>query len=90
MTDVLYKVTDNLETTFTGLGLGDGTFAPVGRFAIGFVLGAGIMEVVRPSVAYNGLQRRPWAVTSPSDPAGTFLPWWGPGIVGGILFGVFI
>ena len=83
-------LTDNLEHTFYGLGLGDGTFAPIGRGAVGFLVGSAAMEVFRPSVAYNGLQRRPWAITSPSDPAGTYMPWWAPGVITGILFGVFI
>lgn len=90
MTEVLYKVTDNLETTFSGLGLGDGTFAPIGRFAFGFFVASVAMEAVRPAVAYNGDKRRPWAITSPQDPAQTYLPWWLPGVGTGILFSVFV
>jgi len=91
MAETIVKLTDNLEQTFDGLGLGSGPLAPVARAGVGFVLGTAIYGFFRPSVSYmpNG-EYRPWAITSPNAPNPTLFPWWGPGAITAVLFGAFV
>ncbi len=90
MTDSLVAGVEKIEGAFSGLGLGDGAFAPVARMGAGFVVGSLVMEAVRPSFAYTNGARRPWAVTNPSEAGRTLFPWWVPGLITGVAFGVFI
>lgn len=86
MTEVLVTATDKLEGFFDSLGLMRGTFAPVGRAAIGFAGGTIVAEAIRPEVSYNpDGTRRPWAITHPDAENPTYLPWW----VWGSLTGLF-
>jgi len=92
MAETLVKLTDNLETTFTGLGLGDGPFAPVARFGAGFIMGTVIYGFFSPRLSYNADgTKRPWAILDNNPQSGgTYFPWWAPGVGLGTLFGAFI
>ncbi len=91
MAEALVQLTDNLEQTFDGIGLGSGPLAPVARAGVGFVLGTSVYGFFRPSLSYmpNG-EYRPWAVTDPDSPNRTLFPWWTPGALLGLAFGAFV
>lgn len=90
MTDTLIAGVERVEEAFSGLGLGDGTFAPLARATAGFVVGGFLMEAVRPDFAYTNGARRPWAITDPGSKDKTYIPWWSVGAGLAVAWGLFI
>jgi hypothetical protein len=88
--EFLVSLTTKFENIFLALGAGEGFFAPLLRSGIGFLIGVVVMEALRPSIAYSQMGRRPWAVTNPNSEDATFFPWWLPGAILAILFGLFV
>lgn len=87
-----FPLVGKIETAFDSIGLMRGPIAPIGRAAVGFAVGTGIMYTL------NGMHMAPWAFDEYGnrrpwkydDPEGTACPWWVPGAGLGLLFGVFI
>lgn len=85
MTDALITATDKVEGVFDAMGLMQGTFAPVGRGAVGFAFGTWAAEAIRPEVSYNpNGTRRPWVLTTPDAENPTYIPWWTWGALTGL------
>lgn len=75
------------ESFFDSIGLMRGSYAPVGRAAVGGGLGALIMFAVRPSFAFNADgSPKPWG----SGKGGTSIPWFTLPIALAIFSGIFV
>jgi hypothetical protein len=89
---------DNAEKFFDALGLGQGTFAPYGRFAFGFLATAGLQKLAGQAGyagwAYEHGQARPWArapgLLDESAGTPTEVPWFLIPFAVGTVCGVFI
>jgi hypothetical protein len=88
-----FPLMGKIENAFDAVGLMRGSLAPLGRAAVGFAVGTGVVY------ALNGVHmapfafdeygmRRPWIYDDPEN--GTSFTWWMPGLGVAILFGMFI
>lgn len=86
-----YPVITQIEGVFDSMGLMTGTMAPVWRASLGFALGTGLVYAVRPGFMFheNG-SPRPWKYVSNQPGVSTSIPWWLPGSLLAIAFGVFV
>lgn len=71
--------------TLAALGLG----SPIARVIAGFILGSGLTWLFQPAWAFDSNGPRPVKLDK-DDPRGTYMPWYGPGIILALLFGVFL
>ncbi len=94
------------EDFFSAVGLGSGPFAPVGRFAFGFAVTAGIQKLAGHRYApwaYDANEEaRPWKYMpggyTPVDDSGdsdassaaTSFPWWAAPTIVGTVCGAFV
>lgn len=82
-------VIDPFESVLDSMGLMEGQLAPAKRTLLGASLGAGLVFLVKPSIAFDGEgMLRPWSMTSDA-PNATSVPWWmfaaGPAFILGVL-----
>jgi len=71
------------ERFYDSVGLMRGTWSPVGRMALGFAIGSGLMWAIRPSCSF-GPDGEPLPVEE------TSLPWWALPSVLAVYSGVFV
>jgi hypothetical protein len=76
-----------LESLMANIGLG----TPVSRFMFGVGIGEALTFFLKPEFAFVRDKMRPWKLVTkdPKDEA-TWVPWWMPGILTGIVLSVFI
>ncbi len=89
-----FQLIGKVEKAFDSVGIMRGAFAPLGRAAVGFAVGTGVMY------ALNGLHLAPFAFDESGNPRpwkyqqnsenATSVPWWMPGLALGAAFGLFI
>ncbi len=75
---------EQLTETLATFGLG----SPVTRVVMGFLVGSGLTYLFQPRWAFDAAGARPFSLTD-DDPRSTKFPWYGPGILFALLFGVF-
>jgi len=74
-----------LAQTMSDFGLGQ----PWVRVIVGFAVGTGLSFLFQPNFAFDDQGMRPFSLLSSNDPRATFMPWYGPGVIFALLFGVF-
>lgn len=84
-TDPMSTPMNAAEHFFDALGLMRGDFAPVGRAAVGFGIGAAVIWAARPSFAFG-----PDGSALPWGKGGTSLPWYTLPAAFGIFCGLFV
>lgn len=68
------------------IGLG----SPTARVMVGFIIGSGLSWLFHSSAMFDENGQRPFALISSDSTRATYIPWFFPGIVLAILFGIFI
>jgi len=80
-----------IERAFDGLGMMQGSLAPIKRAAFGAGLGYIIGEAIRPSWSHTSSgAHRPWLYLSGDNASGTLLPWWTLPVAGAFVCAVLI
>lgn len=72
-------------TFFSDVGLG----SPVTRVLVGFGFGTLLTFLLQANFAFDAEGIRPLKFLEPDNPRATLMPWYGPGVVMALLFGVF-
>ena len=67
-----------------------GGSSPLGRSAIGAVLGGVIVFGLKPKIMFKDGKPLPWSWTDPGDPLSTPFPWWMGVILPAVILGVFL
>jgi len=85
-------VIDPMERIFDSMGMMEGSLAPMKRAAVGVALGYAIAYGTHPAVAFDEktFKPRPWLVTNPEAPDGTWVPAWLIVITPALIFSVAI
>lgn len=79
-----------IESVLDSVGLMEGQLAPLKRATVGAVIGAGLVFVIKPKLAFTtDGNLRPWAAVS-DDPTATTIPWWAMVAVPVVILGILI
>ncbi len=81
----------SIEKGFDGLGMMQGSFAPVKRAVFGAAVGYIIGEALRPPWSHTSSgQKRPWIYLSGESSSATLIPWWAHPLAGAVICGILI
>lgn len=59
------------------------------RIIFGFILGSGLSMALRPGFSFDDQGSRPFKALNMKDERGTWIPWYGLGLILAVLLGVF-
>lgn len=87
----LDKVYDAVEGVYDSLGMMKGESAPAKRLLFTGALAGGLAYAIKPRASFDEKGNpRPWALTNPSHPRGTYFPWFMYAGIGGLVGGFFV